>query len=217
MQRKPFQDRFNALKQEAQSWSSAWKDIQTFLCPTRGQFDNAEPNQGPAINHKKILNGHATRCLNRLASGMTSGLTSPSRPWFKLGLADEELEAYDPVKFWLNMVQSRMMAVYSRSNIYGVLYAVYAECGGFGGAAAMVLEDPQTVIRGRNFTCGEYYIGTGPDCRPNAFGRTFWFTVAQTVKEFGLEKCGETVKNLWNNGQVDKWVNIIHLIQPNEV
>lgn len=216
MDRKPFEDRFAALKQEADNWSPAWKDIQKFLCPTRGQFDDQTPNLGRTIDHKTILNGHANRGLNKLASGMTSGLTSPSRPWFKLGLADEDLAMFDPVKFWLDDIQQKMMAVFSRSNMYGVFFSIYAECGGFGTASAMILEDANTVIRGRNFTAGEYYFGTGPDSRTNAFARSCWYTVGQLVKEFGLQRVSESVRTRFQNQKVDEWVLCRSVIEPND-
>ena len=125
MERKPYQDRFSSLMREMENWKPAWKDIQKYIAPTRGHFDDAQPNQGKEIDHKTILNGHASRALNKLASGMTSGLTSPSRPWFRLGLPDRDLAKRDKVKEWLGQVRELMMGVFSKSNIYGTLNGVY--------------------------------------------------------------------------------------------
>lgn len=220
MERKAFQDRFNALKHEAQSWRPAWTDLQAYIAPTRGFFENSQPNKGTMIDHKKIINGHSLRALTTLASGMTSGLTSPSRPWFKLSLADPDLADNGPVKEWLTTVQQRMMMVYSKSNIYGVLNSLYSEIGAFGTAAVLIMEDFHDVIRARSFTTGEYYLGCGPDGRVNSFARKFWMTVGQLVKEFGKENVSENVKTAYSQPGgatgYDRWVSVCHLIEPND-
>jgi len=216
LDRKPFQDRYNALKQEAQLWTPAWKEIQRYISPTRGFFDDAEPNQGKMIDHKTILDGHAARTLNTLASGMTSGLTSPSRPWFKLGLADKDLAKFEPVKEWLAIAQDRLMSVFSTSNIYGSLPVIYAETAGFGTGALIILRDYKDVIRARNFTIGEYVLGIGPDGRVDAFGRKFWYTAGQLIREFGIENVSDQARVAYENHRPDQKFRLIHLIEYNE-
>lgn len=216
MERKPFQDRFLTLQKEASTWKPAWTDIQRYIAPTRGVFDDVQANNGKAIDHKTIINGHATRKLGTMASGLTSGLTSPSRPWFRIGLADDELMDYEPVKEWLGIVQSRMMSVFSKSNFYGAMPTIYGEVGGFGTGAQIILPDFQDVIRVRTFTCGEYFLGIGPDGRVNSFGRRYWMTVCQMVKEFGEENVSDAVRNIYKLKTQDPYFRVIHLITPNE-
>ena len=50
------------------------------------------------------------------------GLTSPSRPWFRLAVADEALNSVHAVKVWLSEVERLMLAVFARSNVYGALH-----------------------------------------------------------------------------------------------
>lgn len=216
MDRKDAEKRFEAMKQEAQSWRAAWQELAKYISPTRGFFDGT-PNSGTALDHKTVVDGSPSRAARILASGMTSGLTSPSRPWFKLGLNDIELGEYMPVKMWLGGAQSRMMAAYSKSNIYGVLHSIYEEIGTFGTASALILEDPLDVIRGRNFTAGEYFLGSDASGRVNSFGREYWMTVGQIVEEFGIENVSSGTKNLFELGSVDKWVKVRHLIEPNKL
>lgn len=219
LDRAPFEKRWGMMRDDGVLWQPAWKDIQRFIAPTRGMFwGNADqiPNDGRAIDHKTMIDGHAMRALNTLASGMTSGLTSPSRPWFRLGAPDPGMMTYAPIKEWLMMVQERMATVFSRSNIYGVLNSCYHEIGAFGTASLMILEDYKTVIRGRNFTIGEYFLGTGPDCRVNAFGRRYKMKASAAIKEFGIDNVSSRVKNSFQNNAVDEWVTIKHLIEPND-
>jgi hypothetical protein len=147
---------------------------------------------------------------------MTSGLTSPARPWFKLGSGDPELDQIDSVRYWLDDVQGRMMTTFAKSNIYGELHSCYAETGGFGTGALIILDDFKTTIRARTFTAGEYFLGIGPDGRADTFGRQCWFTVGQVVKQFGIERVSPSVKSLWENGSLEQWVKLSHLIEPND-
>ena len=86
-----FVKRSGALKTEGQYWYPAWRDLSKYINPTKGFFYEQRPNVGYEIDHKTVLDGHATQAVDILASGMLSGLTSPSRPWFKLGLDDPDL------------------------------------------------------------------------------------------------------------------------------
>lgn len=214
MERKPFEQRLSALIQESQSWESQWKDLATYIQPTRGFFDET-PNWGAAPDYKKLIDGSSVRAVGVLAAGMHSGLTSPSRPWFRLGTPDSDLMKFQPVKEYLGFAQNRMLDVFAKSNIYGVLFSIYEEVGAFGTGCAILLEDFQTVIRGRNFTVGEYQIATGPDGRVNGYGRKYWMTVSQLVSDFGLENCSESVKNMWAKGEADKFFKVCHLIEEN--
>jgi hypothetical protein len=207
--------RWLSMKQEMQSWIPGWKDIQKYIKPTRGFFDDSTPNQGRTIDHKTQLDDAPSRALRTLASGMTSGLTSPSRPWFKLGLQDQELMEFGPVKEWLNKVQQKMMAVFSQSNIYGVLNSIYEEIGGFGTASAIIQEDFDTVIRARNFTIGEYWLGQDSLGRVNSFGRQYNMTIGQLIQEFGEDNVSQKVLSQYKQRSIDAWVKVCHLIEPN--
>lgn len=214
--RKEINQRYVRMRQEALKWRPAWREIQSYIAPTHGFFENEMPDQGKRIDHERIVNGHAMRSLNTLASGMTSGLTSPSRPWYALGTADPDLADFQPVKEWLSMVQQRMMTVFAKSNFYQTLHTLYSEIGAFATAAIMIMPDYKTVIRCRNFTIGEYSLAQDNDGRVDSFARQYNMTVGQMVKEFGLENCSLTVQSMYKKNQVDSYRLIRHLIEPND-
>jgi len=214
--REPFEKRLNFLKTEGQKYYPAWKDLSLYLNPTRGSFFTTVPNSGLEIDHKTVIDSHARRCIRDLASGMISGLTSPSRPWFKLGLPDKDLEKYKPVKEYLDECALRMHAVLADSNAYEALHTGYEEISTFGTAAMFMLEDYKDVVRFRNFTIGEYFLGVGPDNRVDTFARPFYMTVGALVKEFGLENCSPTVRMAYNENNTEMWIKVCYLIEPND-
>ena len=215
MDRKPFERRFRDLQQEGEKWRPLWQDLQAYIDPARGRFLD-KPNSGEKLNHQKLLDNTPTRANTTLASGMLSGLTSPSRPWFKLGLSDPDLNRFAPARNWLDDVQERMMAVFSKSNIYNSLHAVYQELGQFNTAAMMLLEDFENVIRARTFTAGEYYLGSGHDLRTNTFAREIWMTIGQMKDLFGYNNLSDSAKKQYDNNQLYEWRKVYHMIEPND-
>jgi hypothetical protein len=216
MDRWQFVRRAGALMNEGKLWYPAWRDIQKYELPTRGFFFEQRPNVGYEIDHKVVVDSTAESALGTLASGMQSGLTSPSRPWFKLSTGDDDQDNLANVSYWLDDSQRRMENVFSKSNVYGGLHSMYEEVGGFGTACALLEEDDEDIIRLRIYTCGEYYLGTGPDGRVNSFYRRFWMTVSQIVKEFGINNVSPSTRTMYENQSPDTWVRINFLIEPND-
>lgn len=215
-ERWPYIKRFGAMKAELATWLPTYMELSQFLNPTRGFFFNVTPNKGTKIDHRVVLDGHARRACRTLASGMTSGLTSPSRPWFRLAVDNPSLQEMQPVQIWLDSVQKIMLDIFAKSNIYGCLHSAYEEIGTFGTACIFIQEDFKDVIRGRVFTAGEYFLSCGPDGRVNGFGRQFSMTIDQLVTEFGKENVSPSVFAQWKQSNTQQWVKVNMLIEVND-
>ena len=211
-----FNKRYNAMRAEAYNgWMSSWLDLSNYVDPKRGWFDT-RPNRGFMIDHKMLLDAHATKSRDTMASGLLSGMTSPSRPWFRLTLDNAQLDIVPGVRSWLDEVQRRMVEVMNGSNIYSTFYSAYEELAQFGTSCFIILEDFDSVIRCRSYTAGEYFLSVDSRGRVNGFARYFWMSVGQLVKEFGLESCSPQVQNLYKTNMVDSWIKVNHLIEANE-
>jgi hypothetical protein len=216
IERQPFEKRFGYLKSEAQKWYPAWKDLALYLNPTRGSFFTTVPNSGLTIDHKTVIDSHARRCIRDLGNGMISGSASPSRPWFKLGLPDKDLEKYKPVKEYLDECAQRMHMALADSNAYEALRASYEEIATFGTSAMLMLDDYKDIVRFRNFTVGEYFLGVGPDNRVDTFARQYYMTVGALIKEFGIENCSPQVRTAYEQHNTEMWIKVDYLIEPND-
>lgn len=205
--------RWGQLKTERASWWAHWKEISDYLLPRSGRFFIQDRNKGWR-RHNNIYDNTGTRCLRVLAAGMMSGMTSPARPWFRLGTADHELMKYAPVKLWLNDVTTIAHAVFQRSNTYRALHSIYEELGAFGTAASIVTPDYQNVIHHYPLTAGEYCLAVNWKGEVTTLYREFQKTVHELVAEFGIDKVSPTVKNLYDRGSLDQWVTVIHAIEP---
>jgi len=205
--------RWGQLKTERATWWSHWKEISDYLLPRNGRFFIQDRDKGWR-RHNNIYDSTGTRALRVLAAGMMAGMTSPARPWFRLGVPDPDLMKYEPVKVWLNQVTQLMLQIYSRGNTYRALHSIYEELGAFGTAPSIVMPDYNDVIRHYTSTCGEYALACDYRGTVNTIYREFQKTVGEIVGEFGYENCSLTVKNLHDRGSLDAWVTIVHAIEP---
>lgn len=205
--------RWQSLKQERASWWGQWADITRFLLPRNGRYFISDRDKGWKRDNA-IYDSTATRALRVLAAGMMSGMTSPSRPWFRLTVSDRDLLQYQPVKVWLSESTARIEDVLARSNAYRVLHMLYEELGAFGAGAALIAEDFNNVIHLHPFTVGEYAIATNWKGEVDTLYREFDKTVGEIVREFGRGNCSPATQALYDRGDLDQWITIRHGIEP---
>lgn len=209
---------FNSMKNEyASSWQASHSDLKTFINQLRGNFSEGKANRGQMINHQQLLSGYATRANKTLASGLLSGMTPPTRPWVRWMIdGDPALNRVASVKMWMDHLHTTSNKVLNLSNCYSSFYNGYEEIGQFGNQSFAVLPDSETGIRCRNYTCGEYFLRVDNRGKVNAFARYYWMTVGQIVQEFGLESCSASVRASFESNQLDNWVLVYNLIEPND-
>lgn len=213
--RQRFERRFAQLKQERRSFEPTWRDVRDFILPWACRFEGELRNRGERRD-EKIINSVATKAMRTLGSGMTAGITSPARPWFLLTTPDPDLAEFGPVKLWLHTVTERLRQVFARSNFYRAMPTLYRDIGGFATHAMVILEDDEKGIHCYQFPVGSYCIGTDERGKVDTLYREVDMTVRQLVQRFGREKCSEAVRNLYERGQYENWVKVVHLIEPND-
>jgi len=211
--RQQIMTRFGQLKSERATWWAHWAELTAYLAPMQGRYFTSDRNKGQK-RYGNIYDNTASRGLSVLAAGLMGGLTSPSRPWFRLATSDPDLNAVPAVKQWLSDVTNLMLTVFQKSNTYRALHNLYRELGAFGTAACVVTEDYQDMIHLHPLTIGQYCIATNFQGRAEALYREFDMTVAQLVGEFGIDKVSESVKSMYERGTLDSWIKVVHVIEP---
>ena len=172
--------RLSALENERKrDWETHWRDLARNFMPRRARFlDAGDPtNDGDVRNH--LQDDIGILAVRTLASGMQGGLTSPARPWFSLTLQDEVLTHNQAVKQWLHDCYERMVNVFARSNFYDQIHMLYRELAVFGTAVMMVEADPDSAIRCRTLTAGEYCIDVNASSRVDTLYRRIRMTPRQ--------------------------------------
>lgn len=212
--RKQFYNKqLSSLETERSSFDTHWRDLSDFILPRSSRFLTSDRNK--STRNTKIVDPTATMANRTLSSGMLSGITSPTRPWFSLGTPDPEMMEYGPVKYWLELVQNRMNDVMNKSNWYQSLPIVYGQLGTFGTTAMSLLEDDEDVIRTHPFPIGSYYLSNSDRLQVDTVYRKFSMTCRQIVQRFGLDNVSDSVKSAWTSQQYEQWFDVVHVVEPN--
>jgi len=206
-----------ALKTDRWSWWQHWGQLATYLLPRRYRWlvTPNQSNRGSPINGA-IIDSTGTIAARVLASGMMSGITSPTRPWFKLRIAGYGADEVNPVNRWLASCERRMLHVFQESNFYNAIAVVYMDLAVFGTAPMIIYEDFENVIQCYNPCAGEYYVWNDSKLRAGGLSREITMTVRQVVDEFGIDKCSPLVQNMYRNKGTGlaQEVLVVHFIKP---
>lgn len=210
--RKRLEQRRAALRQDEQVMEPHWRELREYIQPFRGRFAGEQTNQ-TAPSMAKIIRAEALRARRTLSAGMLSGLTSPSRQWFKLSVHDVELTQNHDVRMWCDEVQRRMMVVMAGSSFYHALHSLYDEIAVFGTGALIIMPDYNEFIKCRTMTAGTYYLGKAQSDRVDSFYRDMQLTAGAIVSEFGEENCSVSVQRAARDNP-DTLFEVRHAIEP---
>lgn len=205
---------FAQLQNDRTSFESHWRDLSDFINPRGSRFLTSDVNRDERRN-TKIVDPTGSLAARILSSGMMSGITSPARPWFKLATPDPQMMDFGPVKVWLETVQRLMNEVFNRSNLYQSLPLLYSSLGIYGTGAMAVLDDEEDVIRTQVFPIGSYHLANSERGNVDTCFRKFSMTVRQLVQKFGIENVSDTVKSMFEAGNYEKWIEVMHAVYPN--
>lgn len=167
------------------------------------EHDQPAVGQGSSISgekrHHSIINSTVIRASKNAAAGLQAGITSPSRPWKKIGPEDEEIlevpgarEAYDDLDKMID-------AVLARSNFYRATQTSYGDFVLAGPAAIQIEAHADDTIRCEVHPCGSYVAATNSYGQVDVFYRDYRVTGHELVSKFGDSLPGEIKDQIKNN------------------
>lgn len=204
------------MKRVRTDYETEWQNIARFAQPARSRFLSSDKDKGTKRRqfNNKLLDPHGIEAFRTLTNGMTSGLSSASRPWFTLTLKDNELAEGEGVREWLSDVEKAMYAFLARSNFYGAVKAGYGEMGLFGTEGCVMVEHREVGAVCHPLTAGEFWIATSDAAVPDTLYRLCPLTVRQAVSMFGND-VSATVRRMYDASQYSEIVDYYHAIEPN--
>lgn len=206
--------RFSDLKTQASGWRDLWREIAENVRPRSLRFHPLDAGRAAQERNAEIINCEPTLASRTLAAGLHSGITSPSRPWFRLGLSDPTLEAQAGVKEYLSRSEDVVREHFAKSNIYGALAVLYADLVDFGTALMHVDEDEEDVLRAYVYPAGSYVFAQSPRLSVDTYFYSATMTVRQLVEMFG-DACSLSVKNLNESGRVEERIEVTRCVMRN--
>ena len=210
--------RLAAMRTWRFSWWAYWADLARCILPRRYHWlvTANTMNRGNALNDF-IVDSTATLAMQTCAAGMWSGLTPPTRPWFKLGIGVDWIELDDAAKGWLEEAERMLYYVLGQSNFYNIMAQAFQDVATFGTAPVIMYEDSDTVLRCYLPCAGEYYLAVGSRLDVDTFYREMTMTVRQIVDMFRAENCPHVVRQKWveGGGSLETEFVVAHAIEPN--
>ena len=208
--------RHTKLRSKASSWRAHYRDLAQYMNPRRSRFEASDASRSGTKKNIAIVNNTATRGIRILASGLMAGITSPARPWFRLRVRDFELNKRKPVKKWLAEVERVILEAFARTNVYQGLASVYIDLATYGTSAMMIEEHPLEVMRVHVKPVGSYTLAMDDFLRVNTVYSKTTMTVEQLVRRFGIDNVSHQTKNLWDRKDYDEWMEVLHVLEPND-
>jgi hypothetical protein len=202
---------YNECLNNRAEYDVEWKSLVEYLLPGRGMFTTPGKQKKRQLSSPKSINTIAEESLGILTSGMHSSLTSPARPWFHLGWADQKLNQVEPLKMWLQQSEQIIQATLQASNFYSIINSFYTEYAGFGlGCIYIGSDSEQPPVNFELLTVGEYAYALGADGKVSDFYRVIPMSPAQIVEMFPNTASTEVKEIVKESGEgkhtVDRYV-----------
>lgn len=201
------------MKNKRRKYEYRWKEIRDYELPFLGDFYSAGEDFDKADRRDlRISNGVAWLANQAFAAGVMSGLTPPSKPWFKLSFSNgmQDVEAQRVLERREKVLQYYL----HKSNFYNVIHSVYLELP-FGQAPIGVFSSAQTGLRFMTYPIGSYYLGASSTGLINQFARVIRMNANQIVEQFGDKDLPAAVNEALKNNS-DTVFDIVWLVLPND-
>lgn len=212
------QARMESLRAYRLSWWAHWAALAEMFKPYRYRYF-ITPNQysrGSPMN-QSIVDETGILAARILATGLLSGLTSPTKPWFALSVPGAESEdSEDAAQVWLSECTKRILAVYAGSNFYQMLGTAYGDMVIFGSASMVQFEDLEDVVHFCSSPLGEFFFALNAKNNVDTQYFEFTYTISQLVNLMGLENVSESTRTMFKMASnLDTEVVICRAIEPN--
>lgn len=162
-----------------------WRDIARLVRPDQEPLDVRAIKR---IDVSDLFDSTGLYANDAFAGGIFGQLTNPANRWLTLGLDDDELAAWPPVKRWLHEVATVLLgsADAASSSFYAQIPAAFADTGAFGMGTVY---SEEAVGRGRYvdraIPIGESYIRLDADGELTRFHREFRLSGHQIKAKYG--------------------------------
>lgn len=205
-------------------WEQDWRETANYTQRRHSRYisglggRHAQSQDGVSVGGKansRMFNSKASTSLRTLSNGMSSGLSSPSQPWFKLKAADRELAESYEVKVWIDDVTAILYDFLAGTTIYTAMQSGYSELGRFGTEAGLMIPDFEHGAACFSLQTGEYWLGQDRALRTDTLYRDASMPVHMLFDLFSEDKISPAAKRLKTQKKLDSMVPVMHAIEPN--
>lgn len=216
LKRAPIERKVKELELKRERYENRWRAIRDYQLPYIGKFDGLDYEDNAAERKDRhIYNGCSWESNQVFASGVMSGLTPPSRKWFRFNFANKDLEDNTELGRLLDERIDIVNDVLEKSNFYTAVHSCYLELA-FGQAPLGIFPDERYGVHFTPYTVGSYMMENGPDGTINTFARRYYMSARQLVDKFGEENVPVNIRNELENGPGFRQTHkVVWYVEPN--
>lgn len=210
-------------KQRFDKVRSTWIDCGKWALPHRIRWMLSQ--EEGARNNQHIVDSTHILALRSYVAGFLEGNTSATRPWYRIGTSNPELNQVPEHYEWLDRFTRRTLQVLTSSNFYHSAGAFYYDYGVFNTGAHYIEEMPEGRLFFHTLMPGSYYVINDGYAEAKILIREFTLTVKAVVDTYGQKtKSGKIdwsnissgVRKMYEDGNYTQPVDIVHLIKQND-
>lgn len=208
-----------AMRAVRQPYEADWAEIGRLSSPNKVDIGAKAAGGNRRRANTTSFDTAGSLARRKLVNGMATGMTSASRPWFKLTTHDPAMRDFQPVKEWLELVEQLIYNLFAKSNYYDVTKMQYGDLGPMGVGATVGLEHPMYKAVWHHMPVGSFLISLDEGLRLNRFVRDTTPTVEQLVGlvKGDFSKLSPKVKTAYDKGDYHVIVPCVHVIERNDL
>lgn len=215
LDKKKYKSKVRQMEENRQDYLKRWKAIRDYQLPYIGCFDDtADTTDYARRRDTNIYHSVAWQANQSFAAGVMSGLTPPSRQWFRLIWSNDTMKNHPEAGELLDKRMNILQDVLLKSNFYNAIHSAYLELA-FGQAPLAIFQDADTGVHFVPFTIGTYMMENGPDGIVDTFCTKYEMTARQLADKFGADKLPSAIRAELENGGVKTKHKLWWLVEPN--
>lgn len=198
-----------------------WVDIGRWVLPHRTRWMLSQ-TPGERQNYHIVDHTH-TLALRSYVAGFLEGNTSASRPWYRTGTGNSELDSRPKNHEWLDTFTRRTLKALATSNFYHAAGEFYYDYGTFNTGAHFIDEiDGQLFFH--TLTPGSYYVTNDAFGEAVIMVREFSMNVKALVNQYGRKTNGNwdwsnfshSVRKMYEDGDYSQVVDVAQVVIEND-
>ena len=215
LDKKKYKSKVRQMEENRQDYLKRWKAIRDYQLPYIGCFDDtADTTDYARRRDTNIYHSVAWQANQSFAAGVMSGLTPPSRQWFRLIWSNDTMKNHPEAGELLDKRMNILQDVLLKSNFYNAIHSSYLELA-FGQAPLAIFQDADTGVHFVPFTVGTYMMENGPDGIVDTFCTKYELTARQLADKFGADRLPSSIRAELENGGVKTKHKLWWLVEPN--
>lgn len=175
-------------------------------------------------NNQHIVDATHILALRSYVAGFLEGNTSATRPWYRIGTADPDLNMVPENHEWLDRYTRRTLQVLTTSNFYHSAGAFYYDFGVFNTGAHYIEEMNDNTLFFHSLIPGSYYAINNGYNEAVVLVREYALNVKAVVDTYGKKVEGKidwsnisnSVRKMYEDSNYTEMIDIVHLIKEND-